>query len=177
MNRRRACSDCFSGLLLMIVSFAEFGHAAAQTRAPAVQSVVDCRNIQDSAVRLACYDRAIDGLISAETSGDVVTVDRAQRGALRRQAFGFNLPALSLFGRDEGAGEDRLTSQVAFASRDGAGRWTIRLPDGAVWSQTDDAVIYPDPKQGSPVVIRRGTLGSYFMSIDGKPGVRALRRQ
>ena len=62
--------------------------AASPIRAPVVQSVLDCRKIDDAAARLACYDKAVAGVEQAEASGDLVTVDRAQRRAARHQAFG-----------------------------------------------------------------------------------------
>ena len=151
--------------------------APAPAQAPAVQTVIDCRKLDDSAARLACYDRAVDAMARAESSGDLVTIDRQQRGALRTQAFGFNLPALSLLGGDKSGGEDdRITATAESVSRDASGRWIVRLQGGAVWVQTDDAVLFPEPHAGSRVVIRKGALGSFFMDFDGRPGVRAARR-
>src|ERR1700759_4350254 len=81
----------------------------APTTAPAVQAVVDCRGIADSAQRLACYDAATDALTKAQSSGDLVTLDRQQRQAVRRQAFGFTLPSLAMFDVGEkGDGVDAL---------------------------------------------------------------------
>src|SRR5579864_7763283 len=54
-----------------------------------VQSLLDCRKLSDSAERLACYDKAAAAMASATTSGDLVALDREQRRAARRQAFGF----------------------------------------------------------------------------------------
>jgi hypothetical protein len=145
--------------------------------APAVQSVIDCRGISDSAGRLACYDRAVEAMAKAERAGDLVTIDRQQRSALRRQAFGFNLPSLNLLERDRKSVEDqRLEARVASVSRDPSGRWIIRLEDGAVWAQTDDGVLGRDPRPGSTAVIRHGALGSFFIDFDGRPGFRAARR-
>ena len=150
--------------------------AEAPARAPAVQSVIDCRKIQGDAQRLACYDNAVATMAKADETGDLVTVDRAQRQTLRRQAFGFNLPSLSMFDKGQKAEEaERLTAKIASASQTGKGRWAIRLEDGAVWVQTDDASLYPTPKPGQSVLIRKGALGSFFMIIDGRQGFRAKR--
>jgi hypothetical protein len=176
MNRPFANGAAIPSLVLL-VALSCAGGASAQSRAPVVQAVVDCRKVQDSVARLACYDRSVDDMAMAQTAGDLVTIDREQRGVLRKQAFGFNIPAITLFDRDRAAANDRLVAKVEAASRDGAGRWIIRLQDGAVWAQTDDDIVYPDPKPGAPVVVRRGALGSFFMSINGKPAVRATRRQ
>src|SRR5262245_40795558 len=79
------------------------GTAAAQTApaAPgALDSVYACRSIQTEAERLACYDAAVGRLQQAQTSGDIVAVDRQQAQQIRREAFGFQLPSLpQLFNR------------------------------------------------------------------------------
>ena len=150
--------------------------AEAPTRAPVVQTVLDCRKLEDGVQRLACYDKAVDSMAQAEARGDLVTVDREQRRAVRRQAFGFNLPSLAFFDRGEKAGEaDRITAKVASASRDPFGHWVIKLDDGAVWRQTDQNYLSRDAHRGSTVEIRRGTLGSFLMSVDGQLAIKVHR--
>jgi hypothetical protein len=172
----RSVADRALAVLLLTGLASPVIAADAPTRAPAVQTVLDCRKVEDAAGRLACYDRSIDAMARAETSGDLVTLDRAQRGALRKQAFGFNIPAINLFDRDKTSGDDRLAAKIESASQDGRGRWIIRLEDGAVWAQTDDGVLGRDPRPGSTAVIHHGALGSFFMDFDGRPGFRAERR-
>src|SRR5713101_2264957 len=53
--------------------------AEPPTRAPVVQTVLDCRKLEDGVQRLACYDKAVDTMAQAEAKGDLVTVDREQR--------------------------------------------------------------------------------------------------
>jgi len=166
-----------SAAMVLLALFA--GPAALATeapaRAPAVQTVLECRKIEDGAQRLACYDKAVGAMAKADETGDLVTVDRQQRTTLRRQAFGFNLPSLSMFDKGQKLEEnDRLTAKAAKVSRNRDGQWVITLEDGAIWVQTDDASLYPAPHAGSAIAIRRGTLGSFFMTIDGQQ-VRAKR--
>jgi hypothetical protein len=144
------------------------------TTAPAVQAVVDCRKIEDSAQRLACYDSATDALTKAESSGDLVTLDRQQRSAVRKQAFGFTLPALSMFDTGE-KGMDSIDETLANARQDAQGKWTFVMQDGAVWRQIDDEFLSRNPHPGSAIVIRRASLGSFMLSVDNQPGVRAHR--
>ena len=51
------------------------------------------------------------------------------------------------------------------------------MQDGAVWRQIDDEFLSRAPHAGSAIVIRRAMLGSYMLSVDGQPGVRAHRDQ
>jgi hypothetical protein len=150
--------------------------APATIRAPAMQSVLDCRSITDDGRRLACYDAAVGAMATAEKTGDLVTIDREQRRAVRRQAFGLQLPSLAIFDRGEKPEEaDRITAKVAAAHRQGEGKWIIRLDDGAVWRQTDDNELLHDPHAGSTALISKGMLGSFFMKIDGQQAIRVHR--
>jgi len=147
---------------------------SAPTNAPVVQAVVDCRKIEDGAQRLACYDNAVAALTSAQQSGDLVTLDRKQRQAVRKQAFGFTLPTLAMF--DTGEKEvDRIDETLASAHQIGQGRWVFQMQDGAVWRQIDDEFLSREPHPGSAIVIRRAMMGSFMLSVDGQPGVRAHR--
>ena len=56
-----------------------WGATPAPKRPPALQAVMDCRQIQNDAQRLACYDAAVGGMAKAEESGDLVAIDREQR--------------------------------------------------------------------------------------------------
>jgi hypothetical protein len=144
--------------------------------APAVQAVIDCKKLEDAGQRLACYDAAVGKMAAEQGAGELVTLDREQRQAVRRQAFGFSLPALSIFDKGEKGDEaDRITDQVASASTDPAGRWVVRLAGGAVWRQTDDAPLMKPPHPGSTAVVRRGALGSFFMKVDGQLQMRVRR--
>jgi len=142
--------------------------AQAPTRAPAMQSVLDCRAIQDGVQRLACFDKAVGAMAKADATGDLVTIDREQRRTVRRQAFGLTLPSLAMFDKGEKPEEaNRLDVTLARASRTGAGKWVITLDDGAVWRQIDDGELEPPPRPGEKAVIRRAMLGSYMMHIEG----------
>jgi len=147
----------------------------ASTVSPVIQAVLDCRQAGESA-RLACYDAAVAKLAQAIGDGDLVSFDRAQRREVRRQAFGFNLPSLSLFDRGERPEEaNSLTAKVQSASRNAEGRWVIVLEGGQVWRQTDSMSLARPPRPGSTVLIQKASLGSFMMSVDGHPGFRARR--
>jgi hypothetical protein len=50
----------------------------------------------------------------------------------------------------------------------------ITLQDGSVWTQTDD---WPglDARPGKKVIVKRGTLGSFWLSIPGQNGIKVKR--
>jgi hypothetical protein len=141
-----------------------------------LQSVLDCRKVSDNAERLACYDQAAAAMESATSNGDLVAIDREQRRAARRNAFGFSLPSLAFLERGEKGDEaNHLTAVIAEASQDPYGKWVIKLDDGAVWRQTEPEALANRPRKGSKVVLSRGALGGYFMTIDGQGAGKAKR--
>ena len=147
---------------------------AAPTRAAVVQAVVDCRKIEDAAQRLACYDAAVEAMNKAESTGDLVTLDRRQRQAVRKQAFGFTLPTLSMF--DTGEKQvDQIDETLATSHQIAQGKWVFQMQDGAIWRQIDDEWLSRPPHPGSVVKISRAMLGSYMLSVDGQPGLRVHR--
>jgi hypothetical protein len=154
--------------VLAILGASPCSAAEAPKRAPAMQSVLDCRAIQDGVQRLACFDKAVGEMAKAEQSGDLVAIDREQRRKVRRQAFGLTLPSLAIFDKGEKPEEtNRIDVTLARATRTGTGRWVFVLDDGAVWRQIDDGELEPPPRPGEKAVIRRASLGSYMIHLEG----------
>ncbi len=147
-----------------------------QTGTPAaVQSLLDCRSVADSAQRLACFDKASQNLVDAMGKKEVVIIDKARANEAKRSLFGFSVPN---FGALFGGGDDQVNqieSTVAAAFESGYEGWTIKLADGSTWAQTDGAPVALPPRRGDKVVIRRGTLGAYFVRIGSQPGFKAKR--
>jgi len=176
------------GAVALLILLAPVSASAAQAlkppgRAELVKALSDCRAITDPTERLACYDKAAAALDEAQSKGDVVVVDRQQAQAVKRQAFGFNLgAALSIFDRPggkEGAKEkeadESITTLARSVSQTAVGKWIITLDDGAVWRQIDSDSLSSDPHVGSKIHIRRASLGSFLMSIDGQSSIRVHR--
>ncbi|ALL14145.1 hypothetical protein [Caulobacter henricii] len=164
-------------LVLLAVPMPAVAADASKAATPAVlKALFDCRSIVADTERLACYDAAVGQVNKAEKTGEVIIVDRQQARAARRQAFGLELSALSILDRSEEKTEvDRVIGEVVSARQGADGRWTIVLADGAVWKQVDDSILSKNPKKGSKAEIRKASMGSYFMNIDGQRAVRARR--
>jgi len=169
----------FTFIAVALASLASSAQAAGpvKTDRPAVlKSILDCRARTADAERLACYDAAVAAMNRAETAGDVIIIDRQQAQAARRQAFGLDLSALTIFDRGEERSEtERVVGEVASAHQGRDGRWTVVLADGAVWRQIDDQSVSKGPRKGSNAEIRRAAMGSYFMKLDGQRAIRARR--
>lgn len=178
-----------AALLALALAFAASDAPATAAKAPKLgraaelQAVVDCRAIKDRDARLDCYDAAAAKLDQAEASGQVVVVDRARAREVRKEVFGLQLPSLDIFSVAAGKGAslakedqiDQLEGVVKRAWRDPDGKWVMELDSGAVWRQIEPNDLTFDPHQGSKVVIRKASLGSFMMKVDGQPAFKAHR--
>jgi hypothetical protein len=141
----------------------------------AVQSLLSCRSIADSAQRLACYDRAAQGFADAMGKKEVVVLDKARATEARRSLFGFSIPN---FGSLLGGGGDEVSqieSTVEGVVEGPFGALTLKLADGSTWTQIDDTSVALPPRRGDKVVVRRGALGAYFVKLGSQPGFKAKR--
>ena len=140
-----------------------------------VSRLIACRGLADSAQRLACFDRETGTLAQAITRKDLVVVDRQSRVAANRTLFGFAVPNFGgLFGGEDNEVKE-IESTVVSSGSNGAYGVTVRLADGSAWTQTEDTPIALPPRKGDKVKVRRRALGSYFLSVNGQPGVKVRR--
>jgi hypothetical protein len=168
--------------LATFAALAATGAAAAADapgqQAAAFKAVEACRSIKEDAQRLACFDAAVGQLSTAQAKGDVVIVDKEQVRQARREAFGFNLPSLNLFGKTGAPQEEEEISTVTFqvkSADESGGRWTIVMADGSIWRQTEQTVGYMKVKAGSKAEVKKGLLGAYFMNIDNYRAIKIER--
>jgi len=167
-----------NAMLLVTAAAVLAASAAARPREPAgtpaqVQRLMGCRAIAAADQRLACYDREAAAVDQAIASKNIVMVDKEKVRAAGRSLFGFSIPNFGgLFG---GEGEiSQIEGTIKSTGRNPDGGWVITLNDGSIWSQTDD---WPglDPRPGKKVMVKRGTLGSFWLTIPGGNGIKVRR--
>jgi hypothetical protein len=140
-----------------------------------IQALSACRGVADEKARLACFDQASARLAEAVDKQELVVLDRQEINQTRRGLFGFSVPNIPLFRGESGEQESKLETTIAGASSLGAGKWQIRLEDGAIWQTNESRLNLSDPQPGQKIVIQRGTLGNYFLRINGQRGIRGRR--
>src|SRR5215213_9113927 len=137
-----------------------------------MQRLLACRSIQDGAQRLACFDRETAAVNQAIATRDLVMIDKARATQAKRSLFGFSVPD---FGGLFGGGDDEvkeIASTVTSFSHTVYTGWTIKLADGSMWAQTDDAQLGLPPAKGQKVVVHRGSFGAFFLRLNGQPGYK-----
>ena len=160
-------------ILLIALSFLCVATPAmAQERSKRFDAVVDCRKIVDPGERLACYDKAVADLDTAEKSREVVVVDREQVTEARRSVFGLKLPKIRLFGGGDDV--DQVESVITSVSRNRNGQLVFTIEDGARWEQTDNHTVV-GVRVGTRVTLRRGVLGTFFAKFQGSTSAKVAR--
>lgn len=167
-----------AALMLWIgVTFATPASAqdANSTRPDLLADLQSCRDIDDPARRLACFDRASASLLAARDSGEVRVVDREEVQQTRRGLFGFTLPKLGIFGAGDDEQLDTLESTITSISRVGRNGYRIRIEEGSVWQIDSAPSRLRTPKPGDAIVLKKASLNSFFIRIAGQIGVKGRR--
>lgn len=133
-----------------------------------------CRAIADPDQRLACYDREVGAVITATEQGTLQVVDRADVEETKRGLFGFALPKIKLFGGD-GDEMTELETTITDVRREGREGWIFTTEEGSVWRISDTRLGWRPPQPGQAVVLKKASLGSYFIRVNGQIGVKGKR--
>lgn len=169
------------GAMMMTYALVAAGpvHANGQeTKSPYVQALAACKAQTDGVARLRCYDDAAGALTTAADRGDLVVLDQQNLKTARRSLFGFSLPELPFFKGDKSADDpqNEITGKIASARSLGYGKWQIKLTGGAVWETTEaSSPTMKPPRADDPIVIKRGSLGSYLLRIGGQRALKGKR--
>jgi hypothetical protein len=136
-----------------------------------------CGKIVDDLQRVRCYDAIAAQFLAGRASGDLVLIDQSQAKQVRRSMFGFSIPNVGIFSGRKGEDTEEIEGKVVTSRHIGDGRYRLKLEDGAVWVTTERSKIGAEPKPSSTVRIRKASLGSYFMNVDGARAVRSNRME
>ena len=170
------------GIIAAIFLLAGAPSAVAQTTQPEAPQILtdafQCAEIQDDAQRLACYDSAVGRLRTAQTQGQIVTIDREQAETLDRESFGFTLPNLSRLlpsvNGDRG-GVEEIQAQVVDVTGAARERRRFVLSNGQSWDQVE-AQRAANVRVGDTVTIRNAAMGTFMLtSSRGGAGHRVRR--
>ena len=165
-----------AGLAVLATSAAPARKVPDGPPPPQVRALLDCRAIAEDSARLACYDKSASAIGEAVTKRDLVVFDRESVRRTKRGLFGFSIPNLGIFGDDDdGVEVTQIDGEIVSTAFNADGGDIFRLADGSRWSQTDGKPIALEPRNGDKVVVKRGALGSYMLSVAKQPGVKVKR--
>lgn len=156
-----------------------------------------CREIKESATRLACYDKLADRdasgtngtastLISSITSSPTLPSPTAQATETSSTPNPTTLSPEDFFGRDARQSEqlvlrisgtkriNQIGTHVVSISDGPGGKLVLGMENGQIWSQIDSTKL--QVRIGDEVQIRRALFDSYLLAnVAGGPAIRVRR--
>lgn len=141
-----------------------------------VERLKACQAITEDAARLACFDSAVGGIVTATEAGDLQVVDSEDVRETRRSLFGFSLPNLGIFGGDEEE-EELFETTIESVRYFGRGKVRFTTAEGAVWEMNNVPRRQREIRAGDTVIFKDAALGTYFVRINGQRGVKGRRVQ
>ncbi len=205
-NKAVSAQNAFTGLVLAatvscLISLTGTPAFADENDDP-LSSLRQCRQMADTEVKAACYDQAMDILDADRAANKFTIVTGKQMEGLERDAFGFQFPSLpklrfwsksdkprvNALAETEPGTENtvvkksksgeilRVAYEVKRVSTLSNGHKKMYLSNGQVWEQISSNA----PRfRGQPpykVHIKKASLGSYLMVIEGSKITTRVRR-
>ena len=145
-----------------------------------LEALKTCQTINENGARLACFDKAVGSMVTANAAGDVQVVDKDDVEKTRRSLFGFALPKIALFGGDDDSKEGKkkrnsLETTITSASYRSRKVIFFTTEEGATWKISNAPPRLGTVKAGQTVVFKKAVAGSFFIRIDGQLGVKGVR--
>lgn len=164
-------------LLVFVVSLNVSSAQASESPYPdPLIKLKRCQELTDAKKRLACLDNETTALISAQKVGKIIVENAAKFDLTGKPSFGRRTEVFNK--RPKVDTHEEITSlettiqQVRLVGR---GLWEFDLADGGTWTQIQPAITVKDPKVGMPVQLRKGSLGSYLVNVDGQRAIKMRR--
>lgn len=173
-----------NGGLVGVVALAGFGTQAwAQDAMPEpsgeyVGQLKSCQSVVDDSERLACFDRAVGEIVSANDAGEVRIIDREDIRDTRRRLFGLSVPEVGVLKREEGEDKEAselLESSITSVRYISGKKIRFTTEEGATWEIKSAPRWLRNVKTGHGVVFKKAALGTFFIRIDGQMGVKGKR--
>jgi hypothetical protein len=118
-----------------------------------LDGIYKCAAIADEGQRLSCYDQAVGRMRAAQTSGELITLDRSEMAEVQKDGFGFEMPSLSRLRGIFGGGEKEKDRPVDSAAKPAtpriSGRDALTAP---VQTELTAAAGIEAPRQAVPAV-------------------------
>ncbi len=146
---------------------------------PVIDKLESCTQIEDNTERLACFDREVGAFVGATNEGEVRVVDSDQITQARKKLYGYSIPDAGIFEaktEEEKDQNSRLVSTITRVRQVASKEWHFWIEEGnAKWRIKNNSVRARAPKVGQSVEFKPATMGTYWIRIDGRKGVRGNR--
>lgn len=182
MSRIRQAKIGIKISIIFSLSALNCNSAIAQTATNADQptplnTMVSCSEIAENASRLACYDSHAQTVKMQIETGNLVAIYKHEITEARRGLFGIDRIRMPSFIDSEAQDITEINAAIDAAIRSPSGKWVFNLDDGSQWEQIDTSNPYFNSRKGTEVRIRRGSIGSYLLTVGNASAIRVSRRR
>ncbi len=196
-------SDYWSGkaigaiaIFLSITTSAVSNAQVANPSPMVISDIFACRGIENTELRLSCYDKTVGQLEVAQKSGDIIAVSKADIAKIEKESFGFNIPSLPKLGKLFGSAKNTVSGvgKKAFKKPDfssarsdvvldiartkvfGYNKTRFYLKNGQVWEQIDGRKLRINKKTPGKAYIRKAAMGSFLLRVNNSGAAIRVRR-
>lgn len=139
------------------------------------ENLINCSLISVDKERLACFDKNIGPLQTAETQGDIVVEDRIVIEQSREEVFGLKSIDNPVFNGTNEASLQKIESKISSARELSPGQWIISLENNSTWQQTELKPLRRAPRPGTDVIIEKASFGGFKAFIGDARSIRVKR--
>lgn len=125
-----------------------------------VDELSKCRKVTEVAARAECYDKLVDAAVS-----------RGEKGGPQPA------PAQAPFISRPAPAPTQKTVEISKTTRGNSGRLNLLTTENEIWVQSDGEPLPKDPAPGSSMIIRKGSMGGFFCSLDKHTSFRCQIRR
>ena len=164
---------------LVAIVFNHASEAAAQNE-DLTRSLRECANIEDSALRHACYDEVLRPALSGvqrPSDDDSANRDANTLHPTDTSETDDGIAGGSWFGLSRPDEEDQISVIISSVRTDLYGKFIFTTERGQVWEQSDRVrtASFDPPFRA---IIRKGSFGGYFiLPDDGNAAMRVRRKE
>jgi len=146
---------------------------------PLIGKLDACTSIADNTERLACFDREVSALVGASSEGAVRVVEQKDITQARKKLFGYSVPDAGIFAaRTDEEREDAktLVSTITRVRKINSREYQFWIEEGdAMWRMKGTTMRFRAPKVGDEVEFAPASMGTYWIRVNGRKGVRGNR--
>jgi hypothetical protein len=147
----------------------------SQLMAEEAKTLADCMKIADDKARLVCFDNVSQKKVKAPEGFEIVElpkpsqskeyIEKAEQEKKNQQPTGFGKEHLK--DTSGSAAQNQITAMIKGAFSGWSGKTKFVLDNGQVWKQADKNSSFYVKLENPTIIIEKGSLGTYFLSVAG----------
>jgi hypothetical protein len=147
----------------------------SQLMAEEAKTLADCMKIADDKARLVCFDKVSQNKVKAPEGFEIVELpkpseskaykDKIEQEKDNEKPTGFGKEHLK--DTSESGTQTQITAMIKGPFSGWSGKTKFVLDNGQIWKQADKNSSFYVKLDNPTIIIEKGSLGTYFLSVSG----------